>query len=283
MIPFRRSFARDLRLAVCAAVFVTLRASPQEQKPPDPAVAPAASQEPKPSGPIASPVTERKGPYVRKFSMGANFSFLAWASIPDASVTQTVASDLSIESWADAKRRLFGGGIVWQTTLTPRLALSGGMLFRRLDFTTTAITYEGVDDTDTTDDERTATLKQTTTRARLLDIPLVLRRYSKDHSRRGRRYFYEGGMAMRLAHGVRSFGVSTDQAGTETCCDEATQTPAHRVLPGFVAGAGIQFIDEFGIRIVPEVRYTRWLWRTFDSGPARSGMDQLEFGLSLTF
>ncbi len=242
---------------------------------------PATAQEP---GQKPAPTEALKGPYVRKFSLGANFNFLAQAAIPSASLTQTVASDLSIESWTTSQRRPFGGGIIFQTTLAPRWALASGVSFRLLDFSTSDITYEGVDDEDTTDDdERRATLKETTTRARLLDIPILLRYYNKDHTRRGRRYFYEGGMALRYVHGIRSFGLTTSEAGTETCCDESSLAPSRRVLPGFVVGAGVQFIDEFGIRFVPEIRYTHWMGRTFDTMSARSRTDQLEFGFSVTF
>ena len=30
-------------------------------------------------------------------------------------------------------------------------------------------------------------------------------------------------------------------------------------------GAGIQFMDEFGIHVVPEVRYTRWIEPIFNN------------------
>ncbi|HEY3441193.1 MAG TPA: hypothetical protein VGK29_10595 [Paludibaculum sp.] len=281
--------ARGLRLAAWVALAVAGPVAAQDQKagveepaPAAQAVKPAAPEQ---KGPASSPyITEPKGPFVRKFSMGGSFSFLAQASMPSASLTQTVATDLSIDSQTTAKKRLFGGGILIQTTLTPRLALATGMSFRLLDFGMRAITYEGEDDTTTTlVDERKATMQETTTRARLLDIPVLLRRYNKDHTRRGRRYFYEGGMTLRYVHGIHSFGLTTSQTGTETCCDETSLQPAHRVLPGFVGGAGMQFIDEFGIRFVPEVRYTRWMGRTFDTMPARSRSDQLEFGFSVTF
>jgi hypothetical protein len=242
-----------------------------------PAAAQEAEQQP-------APAEAPKGPYVRKFSLGANFNFLAQAALPSASLTQTVASDLTIESYTTSERRPFGGGVIFQTTLSPRLALASGVSFRLLDFSTSDITYQGVDNVDTIDDdERTANLKVTTTRARLLDIPILLRYYNKDHTRRGRRYFYEGGMALRYVHGIHSFGLTTSEGGAETCCDETSLAPSRRVLPGFVVGAGVQFIDEFGIRFVPEIRYTHWMGRTFDTMSARSGTSQLEFGFSVTF
>ena len=37
----------------------------------------------------------------------------------------------------------------------------------------------------------------------------------------------------------------------------------HRSGIGMVVGAGMQIVDEFGIHVVPEVRYTGWLDSTF--------------------
>jgi hypothetical protein len=59
--------------------------------------------------------------------------------------------------------------------------------------------------------------------------------------------------------------------------------PKHRSAPGAVVGAGIQFVDEFGIRVVPEVRYTRWFEPVFENLTTRTKDNQLEAAISLTF
>jgi hypothetical protein len=48
-------------------------------------------------------------------------------------------------------------------------------------------------------------------------------------------------------------------------------------------GAGIQFVDEFGIHVVPEFRYTRWEERVFENLTTRSQVNQIEADISLTF
>jgi hypothetical protein len=48
-------------------------------------------------------------------------------------------------------------------------------------------------------------------------------------------------------------------------------------------GAGVQLIDPVGIRVVPEVRYTRWLNPLIDDYTAHSQRNQVEGSLSLTF
>ena len=68
------SLTRGLRLATLLAITLAVPAAGQDQPP-----APVPTQK----APVVTPKPpESKGPYVRKFSMGANFSFLAQPSIP---------------------------------------------------------------------------------------------------------------------------------------------------------------------------------------------------------
>ena len=50
-----------------------------------------------------------------------------------------------------------------------------------------------------------------------------------------------------------------------------------------VGGSGMQFVDEFGIHVVPEVRYTRWEDSNFDNLTTRTERNQVEANISLTF
>ena len=50
-----------------------------------------------------------------------------------------------------------------------------------------------------------------------------------------------------------------------------------------VIGGGVQFQDDVGLKVDLEVRYTRWLQKTFDAGPVQSNLNQGEFLLGLTF
>ncbi len=54
--------------------------------------------------------------------------------------------------------------------------------------------------------------------------------------------------------------------------------PEHRSAIGMVVGAGIQFVDEFGIHVVPEVRYTRWVNPIFDNLTTKTQTNQVEAG-----
>jgi hypothetical protein len=60
-------------------------------------------------------------------------------------------------------------------------------------------------------------------------------------------------------------------------------TPANSQVRGAVAGFGAQFIDPLGIRVVPEVRYTRWFAEPFNQFTTRTKRHQIEIIFSLTF
>lgn len=282
-----------LQSLIAAGAFAGLAgAQTVQQNPPVPAStqtpAPAQTQPPpdtqaaKPPATAAQP-TQNGVVYVRRFSFGGMFSVLGLPGIPDKTLDQTVSSNVSINSKTDADMRLFGGGVVVQLALTNRFALTSDFLIRKASFKTTDITYEGVDDSSTSVDERKKTTKETKSRATFSDIPILLRYYNKDRTRPGRRRFYEAGVSFRKVHGIHSFGQTTTSDGRVICCDETAITPANTWLTGFTAGFGYQFIDDMRIRFIPEVRYTRWMGRTFDSLSTRSRVDQIEGTVSITF
>jgi hypothetical protein len=52
---------------------------------------------------------------------------------------------------------------------------------------------------------------------------------------------------------------------------------------GFTAGIGGQFIDDFGIRAIPEVRYTRWISQPFEGIHGNTRVNQVEVVLTFAF
>jgi hypothetical protein len=45
----------------------------------------------------------------------------------------------------------------------------------------------------------------------------------------------------------------------------------------------MRFVDDFGVKLTPELRYTRWLGATFNSDSTRSRRDEIVIGIALTF
>jgi hypothetical protein len=54
------------------------------------------------------------------------------------------------------------------------------------------------------------------------------------------------------------------------------------MLIGATVGVGFRFVDEFNIKVTPEIRYTRWNGMTFAQDSTRSPRNQLEVGIGFS-
>jgi len=163
-----------------------------------------------------------------------------------------------------------------------RWGLASGVHFRGGDFrltnTTTITTTAG-----TTTTTKTSSTKERTS-FRSLEVPFLVRRFNMQHNETGGlRWFYQGGVSMRHVYGVRSERSSTATDGTVTCCNETPAVPRRVNTVGFTTGAGLTSRDGFGIRVTPEIRYTRWFGGPWDNLAARTSRNQLELMVGFYF
>jgi hypothetical protein len=272
---------------VCWALGISVawgQAAPQ-------APAPAAGQAPSTSAPAptqpqptASPVprppvpeAEKPYPYVRKISAGATLSVLGLKMVKGgtSNVVTTTPSVDALYSSSDKSQRI-GYGLTAQVSLSSKFALNGSFLLRKIGYIMDADILKG-----------TTTITQAQfhedTRARIHEIPIVVRYYTIDRHRPGPRFFLELGGALRNVKSIRTSISDTDNDGVTTCCRTTAAVPAHRTVRGLVGGMGVQFIDPVGVRLVPEVRYTRWMADTFNNFSSRTQRHQVEAMVSLTF
>lgn len=215
--------------------------------------------------------------YVRRFSVGATLSVLGLTLVPDKTsniVTTTPPVD-SLYTTTNGSQRI-GYGATAQVLITNRFAVNGSFFLRRIGYKMNSDILEGNPVT-------THTVINEDTRARLYDVPVVLRFYGKDRYESGVRWFAEAGGVLRRVSHIQTSIDTTVNDGTTSCCNVTPATPARRTARGWVAGFGVQFIDPVGIRLVPEVRYTRWLNQTFNSYSTVTRRDQVEGMVSLTF
>ena len=230
-----------------------------------------------------------EGNFVRRFSVGVTLSVLGLNQISGGTNTTTTKPNSATNVTADATSTdassRIGYGVTAQVAITDHFAVAIGGYLRRMgyDLSTTLTTdtttfINGVSSTTTT-----TTSTDENTRTRLLDIPIALRFYGKGRHTPGARWFVEGGGAWRDVRKVSTSLSSTDNAGTVTCCNNTAAQPAHRNARGFLGGAGAQFIDPFGIRVIPEVRYTRWVSPIFDTPATHMQRNQVEATLTLSF
>jgi hypothetical protein len=198
-----------------------------------------------------------------------------------SSVTTGPAVDALCTTTGASQR--IGFGAVVQAAITERFAVNVSLLTRRVGYQMNSDIYEGTDLTSTTADERKHTVTNEDTRARIFDLPVLVRYYGKDRHQPGARWFVEGGGSIRRVSSIKSSIDTTINSGTTSCCDTNPVKPEQRSVRGLVGGIGVHFKDDFGIRIIPEVRYTRWMGDTFKSFSTATQRNQIEAMISLTF
>jgi hypothetical protein len=222
---------------------------------------------------------------VRRFSAGATLSVLGLSTIGAGSSTVATSSSVSTDYSTTGASSRIGYGITAQAGLTNHFAVAAGIYLRRIgyQFKTSVNTTTNIVEGGTVVPTTTTTSTHDDTRARLYDIPFVLRYFGKSRHTPGPRWFVEGGGAWRDATNFRTSEDSTDASGVLTCCKSVPTQPAHRNARGFVAGAGFQLIDPFGIRVVPEVRYTRWVNEIFSAFSTHTQKNQVEINFTLSF
>jgi len=221
--------------------------------------------------------------HVRRFSAGATVGVPVRSMVRGETVTQSFATTppLAIESENTGKGLSPGYGLVAQVAFARRFALAVNPLIRKARYTAFTVHYAGTDNPNTTQDEREGTNVNEDTEGRLLDVPVMLRFYGRDREEDGHRWFAGIGPVLRYASKVRTYRLITHP--NQTTSEDNTPVSYKKRSLGTVVGFGGQFVDAVGIRIVPEVRYTRWWNSTFGSVSGRSRRDQIEILLSVTF
>ncbi|HEX5226179.1 MAG TPA: hypothetical protein VFW44_00650 [Bryobacteraceae bacterium] len=270
---------------------------PDAQQPP-PSAQPPASQPPAGQAPATQPPTSAPSAgsssssssapakySERRITGGFIGSFVGFPQIPDKSSTVNNSSVVTSDYQTTGATNRFGYGLTLQARITNHFYVDVSGLLRHLGYqlTTTVATTTTSVLNGTTFQTTTVTSTHEDTRARLIDIPLLVRFYGSPKRPRSPRWFVELGGAWRTANNIRTSIDATDAVGNVTCCTTTPTVPQHRSTFGGVVGAGIQFVDELGIHVVPEFRYTHWSSATFENLTTNGRLNQIEADLSITF
>ena len=175
-----------------------------------------------------------------------------------------------------------GIGAAMEYILGPRATLTAEVLFHRLRYETVTDTYWGTDDATTSNDERSRITRTEHTKARVWDLPVMLHYARLRPKGVASRLYVGAGATYRIVTSIRTENdISYSNGSSEVNYYQAQ--PSHRQTVGAVAGIGFRFVDEFNIKVTPEVRYTRWLRPLFSLDSTQSPKNQIEVGLGLTF
>jgi len=194
-------------------------------------------------------------------------------------------ADLATQYQTTGASERIGYGVTVQARVKGHFYLDLSGLVRHIGYqeTTTISTTTIAILNGSTYPSTTATSTHEDTRARLIEIPVLVRYYGTGKRPNSPRWFLEAGGAYRLANGIRTSTDTTDASDVNTCCTFTAAVPKNSNSEGLVVGAGLQFKDEFGIKVVPEFRYTRWIRPIFENLTTVTNDNQIEGDISLTF
>ena len=240
----------------------------------------AAPAKPAQTGSPSVTTDLKKKAYVRPFSFGVTLGVLAQSPMQNGGFGEQRTNYTQTASTVPGGYRI-GFGVTGQVRLPKKYAVAASVLQYKSRHDSVIDIYEGIDNPNTPLDDRTHTTIEESSIVKYWDYTFTLRRYTKDHFAPGPRAFFGGGFNFRDIRNIRSARETT--VGADTTADTKPITPPRTMGRGIVGSVGAQFVDDFGVKLVPEFRYTRWLNPVFDVGSQIQRKNQFEAMVSITF
>jgi hypothetical protein len=164
--------------------------------------------------------------------------------------------------------------------INARTLFTAEVIFNRLRYDKVTNEYWGTDDPTTANDERSHYTATENTKARLFDVPVLLHRNVRATGFLSHMYL-SGGVTVRNVSSVRTVNNITNADGTLANNQNRAAVDRQNLI-GATIGAGFRFVDEFNIKVTPEVRFTRWNGATFNQDSTVSPRNQLEIGIGFS-
>lgn len=249
---------------------------------PPPAVAP---QEParKPTittGSSSSSVVE-KTTYIRRITLGATLTVMGLDTMKDNSTSNVGTAIDALYSTTGVSKRL-GYGITGQLAITNHISVASGFYLRKTGYTMHSDVYTGVPNPISLIDLRKHTVSDETTNARYYDIPFTVRYFVKGRQVKGPHVYLEGGGVSRRVSNISS-SIDTSVGSGDVVNSKTPIKPAKQNVTGMVAGIGVHLVDPIGLRVIPSVRYTRFLDTNFNSFSTVPKKNQIEAMITIGF
>jgi hypothetical protein len=260
--------------------------SAASQQPP-PAAPPATAQTPAPAPTPLPSVTEKTTASRRKWSLGLRIRTLPFKALSvmdnnlilNTSTVNKVVYDFSYNTTTQSS--ILGYGPAIEAPLSTHVLVTLEAMFQRLKYTKVQDIYSGTNDPTTAADERSHKQATENTQARLFDIP-VLVHYGNFKPEGILSHFYvAAGATARIASTVRTTNNITEADAT-TSNNTIAARLAKTTLFGATMAVGFRFVDDFNIKVTPEIRYTHWMGMTFGQDSTQSPKNQLEIGIGFS-
>jgi len=178
-------------------------------------------------------------------------------------------------------------GLTGEYRLRGNVWLGIDFFHHQAEYTQVTQIKSGLQDPNSTYDNRQVTTMTQDTRAGYWDVPFVVRYYGLyTTSHRGLRWtkqtYAVGGVAYRHVSNIRT-GTSTSNADSSTTYNEVPAEALHTNLAGAIGGIGFKVFEYGKFKSMFEGRYTRWSGYSFQGPAHRSERNQFDLGLSFAY
>ncbi len=219
----------------------------------------------------------------RRFTFGIHIQAYPLKMFDTKDATSSTAkplADYNYSTTTDSPK--VGFGPAFEYRITNHISAGVEMLFHRVQYKQLTETRTGKKDTSTTTDSRPLATLNETTRSNTWEFPVLARYYGIRERGIFSKLYVLGGGSFRRTTNVRTANEISNADGT-TDYNEIATRPAKANQVGMVGGFGIRFIDNYRIRIAPEVRITRWNGFAFQGQSVTSVRNDIQGGIGITF
>jgi hypothetical protein len=223
-----------------------------------------------------------------KYSFGVRVEYFPQRFFQTQFVTLTTTNPITSSNYyATAAGSKYTLGLTAEYLLTNRISVGLDFFRHQEGYTQLDQQKSGIQDPNSSYDNRPLTSITQNTRANYWDFPLVARYYGiRSHAPHGLGWlaqtFLIGGVAYRHISNIRT-GTSVSFPDGSTTYNEIPIAPNHNNVIGVVGGVGYKLFEYGKFKAMGEGRYTRWFGNTFQGPAYESQKNQLEIGLSFTY
>jgi hypothetical protein len=165
---------------------------------------------------------------------------------------------------------------------TDHISFGTELHFHHANYTQTTTVRSGVPPPDPAFDLRTTTSIIQDSKINYWEVPLLAHYYGLSHHGWFARTYLTGGAQYRHVGRIRTANTFSYPDNTSDYNETPPPSGTKNQL-GVVGGVGIRFLDDYNIKLAPEVRYVRWFGTTLEGPAFRSASNQVEASIGVSF
>ncbi|MGC9945141.1 MAG: hypothetical protein ABSF64_01990 [Bryobacteraceae bacterium] len=220
---------------------------------------------------------------LRRLTIGIHVNYFPLPLIKGSNVVQISNNPVEQDNYfGSSDSPKWGPGAMVEYRLLDHVSLAGEIHFHHVDYSVTDNILSGYNTSTTGGDNRPLTTTVQTSQVNNYEIPIVAHYYGLWSGGWKRRLYVSAGGELLHVGRIRTGNDFIYPSGAQDY-NENPAIPNKVNDLGGVVGVGMRFVDEFHIRLAPEVRFIRWQSPSL-LGPAyRSAVNQLEAEISVSF